>query len=219
VRSLAAVGDELNEWDNATTFLVKVPKNPADSVAIGDNFEGKIGDTRTVKIGFRNDGPATVLPKSASWIHAAKVRIPSGLKLTKVDKLCVPNGDGEPSWNSPGQVSGHDYLCVAAKPLAPGERQLFSFTAKIEDGENEDEGTITVDGGAQDPKTTNNAAKVEVKLTTGGGSGGGSGNGSGGSGGGLAITGAPTGRIATAGMLLVLTGTLALVLTRRRRPA
>ncbi|MEU8607140.1 hypothetical protein AB0C29_03945 [Actinoplanes sp. NPDC048791] len=216
-RSLAAGQRELNEWDNATSFQVKVPLNPADSLAIGDNFEGKIGDTRTVKVGFRNDGPATVLGRTTSWIHAAKVRIPSGLALTKVDKHCVPNGDGDPSWDQPGQVSGHDYLCVASKPLAKGEQQLFSFTAKIEDGENEDEGSITVDGGVQDQKTTNNVAKIEVKLTT-GGSGSGSGGSGGGSGGGLPITGAPAGRIAGAGMLLVLTGAMALVLTRRRRP-
>jgi hypothetical protein len=212
-RTLAVDTSELNEWDNTISFIVKVALNPADSVAIGDAFEGKVGDTRTIKIGFRNDGPATVLPASRQWRHAAKVRIPSGLKVTKVDKGCVPDGDGEPSWDKPGQVSGHDYLCVASTPLAPGAKQLFSFTARIENGDNQDEGSITVDGGVQDLKGGNNVATVEVKLTADNG-GGGTG---GGSGGGLPITGAPAGRTAGAGLLLVLTGALALVLTRRRR--
>jgi hypothetical protein len=203
---------ELNEWDNAIPFLVKVALNPADSVALGATFEGKAGDTRTVQVGYRNDGPGAVLPAAGEWRHAAKVRIPSGLKLTKVDKGCVPIGDGEPNWDMPGQVSGHDYLCVAATPPTPGAKQLFSFTAKIENGDNEDQGSITVNGGVQDRKTSNNTAKIEVKLTaaTGGGAG------SGGTGGGLAITGAPAGRTAGLGLLFILTGALALVLTRRR---
>jgi hypothetical protein len=212
-RTLDVDQSELNDWDNTVSFFVKVALNPADSVAIGDAFEGRIGDTRTIKIGFRNDGPATVLPASRQWRHAAKVRIPSGVKLTKVDEDCVPDGDGEPSWDRPGQISGHDYLCLASAPLAPGAKQLFSFTAKIENGANEDEGSITVDGGVQDLKPGNNVATVQVKPA---GDNGGGGTG-GGSGGGLPITGAPAGRTAGAGLLLVLTGALALVLTRRRR--
>jgi hypothetical protein len=207
-QSLAVDDSELNEWDNSTSFFVKVALNPADSVAIGDNFEGKVGDTRTVEVGIRNDGPATVLGPTKQWKHAAKVRMPSGLKLTKVDENCVPNGDGEPSWDQPGRISGHDYLCVADPLMAPGKKQLFSFSAKIENGENEDEGTITVVGGVQDTKHSNDVAKIEVKLTSGSG---------GGSGGGLPITGAPAGQTAAAGLLLMLTGALALFLTRRGR--
>jgi hypothetical protein len=207
-RTLAVDQSELNEWDNSVSFYAKVGLNQADSVAIGDNFEGKVGDTRTIEVGFRNDGPAAMLGESKTWKHSAKVRIPSGLKLTKVDRDCVPNGDGEPSWDHPGQVSGHDYLCVASRQLAVGGKELFSFTAKIENGKNEDEGSITVDGGVQDPKKANNEAKIEVKLSTAASSGG--------AGGGLPITGTPTGTIAGTGLLLVLAGAFALFLTRRR---
>jgi hypothetical protein len=210
LRALDVDRSELNEFDNATSFVVKVALNPADTVAIGDNFTGKIGDTRTVKIGFRNDGPATVLGPSPAWTLSAKVRLPSGLKVTKVDKRCFPNSDGDPSWEMPGQISGYDYLCLATKQLAPGDKELFSFSAKINDGENEDEGSITVIGGVQDQKAGNNTAKVEVKLTTA------NGGGSGGSGGGLPITGAPAGQTAVAGLLLMLAGAMALVLTRPR---
>ncbi|MFI7543662.1 hypothetical protein [Actinoplanes sp. NPDC049599] len=210
VQSLAVDQRELNEWDNTTSFFVKVPLNQADSAAIGDNFEGKVGDTRTIKVGIRNNGPATVLPRTKEWWHAARVRIPSGLKLTKVDKNCVPNGDGEPSWNLPGQVSGHDYLCVTSEPLAAGKTELFAFTAKIQDGRNEDEGSITVLGGVQDSKPGNNVAKIEVKLTNGN---------TGGAGGGLPITGGATGQVAATGLLLVLLGAFTLLLTRRRPTA
>lgn len=209
---------ELNEWDNSISFLVKVPLPQADSAALGDDFEGKIGAISTIKIGFRNNGPGAVLPRTPKWIHSAKVRIPSGLRLTKVDKRCVPNGDGQPRWSQPGRVNGHEYLCVASKPLAPAAQELFAFTGKIINGENE--GTITVVGGVQDGHRANNVAEIDVKVTqpiatatptpiaV-----------SGGAGGGLAITGAPTGRIAATGLLFVFTGALALLLTRRRRPA
>jgi len=214
-----AVADpsEQNEWDNATSFTVKVALNPADSVALGDTFEGKVGETKTIEVGFRNDGPAVVLGPGKQWTQSAKVRIPSGLALTKVDKKCVPNADGEPSWDNPGQISGHDYVCVATDPQTVGKKQLFSFTAKIQNGDNKDKGSITVDGGVQDTKKDNNVAKIEVKLTT-TGTGNGTG-GTGGSGGGLPITGAPTGQIAATGLLLVLAGVFALVLTRRRPTA
>jgi len=194
---------ELNEWDNVVSFFVKVSQNPADSVAIGDNFAGAIGDTRTIKVGIRNDGPAATLDGTLS----ADVTIPSGLKLTKVDENCFPLADGEPLPDHEGEVSGHFYRCLPATNLDKGKQALFSFTAKIEDGENEDEGSITVDGGVQDPKTSNNVAKIEVKLT-GGGSGGG---------GGLPVTGAPAGLLAAGGALLLVVGAAAFVLARRRR--
>jgi hypothetical protein len=196
---------ELNDWDNIASFVVKVSKNPADLVAIGDNFTGAIGDTRTIKVGFRNDGPAaTIWPQQNSYL-STKVRIPSGLTLTEVDDSCVPAGDGEPSWGQEGQVSGHDYLCVALGSYAKGEKVLYSFTAKINDGENEDEGTVTVNGGVQDPKTSNNVAKIEVKVSSAGG------------GGGLPVTGAPAGLLAGGGALLLVGGAVAFVLARRRR--
>jgi LPXTG-motif cell wall-anchored protein len=204
---------ELNGWDNTAAIRVNVAHNPADSVAIGDNFEGKVGHTRTIKVGIRNDGPAISRMPGEKWKPSAKVRIPSGLKLTKVDKNCVPNGDGDPSWDQPGRVSGHDYLCVIPDfGLSVGQQQLFSFTAKIQDGKNEDEGSITVDGGVQDLKKANNVAKIEVKLPAAGGTGG-----TGGTGGGLPVTGTPTAQVAVAGLLLMLTGVSALVLTRRRQ--
>ena len=217
VQSLAVDERELNDWDNETSFLVKIPLNPADSQAVGGTFKGKAGDTRTVKVGIRNNGPATMLSRSGAWVHAAKVRTPSGLTLTKVDKRCVPNGDGDPSWDQGGRISGREYLCVASKQLAAGEQQLFSFSGKIRNGG--DEGSVTVVGGVQDKNAANDVADVDVELTVAAGSGGGSGGtGTGGTGGGgLAVTGAPVGGIAGVGVLLVVAGGLILVLTGRRR--
>jgi hypothetical protein len=212
VRSLAVEQRDLNTWDNSTAIMVKVARNPADSVAIGGTFEGKAGATRTIKVGMRNDGPAWVLRQNEQWSQEAKVRIPSGVKLTKVDSSCAPIIKGEPNWTRKGQVSGRDYLCVASEDVGIGKQRLFSFTAKIQNGKNEDAGSITVNGGAQDPKTANNVAKIEVKLTAAAG-------GTGGSGGGLPITGTPTAQVAVAGLLLVLLGGFTMRVTRRHPTA
>ncbi|MEU4218444.1 hypothetical protein [Actinoplanes sp. NPDC026623] len=196
---------ELNDWDNATSFVVTVSANPADIVALGGTFAGGIGDTRTIKVGFRNDGPAATTASQMSGFLVAKVSIPSGLSLTKVDPNCAPIADGEPDWDNWGQISGHQYACVTWFGLEKGHEDRFSFTAVINDGENEDEGSLTVDGGAQDPKTDNNTASIEVKVTAGG------------SGGGLPVTGAPAGLLAGGGVLLLIGGAVAFVLARRRR--
>ena len=197
---------ELNAWDNVTSIVVKVARNPADSVAVGGTFAGAIGDTRTIKVGFRNDGPADVLRPARGWTQSARVRIPSGLRLTAVDRGCVPSADGEPNGDHPGRISGHDYVCVATSALAAGEQQLFSFTAEIQDGRNEEEGSITVDGGVQEARTTNNTAVVEVEVTAGGGAGGG-----------LPVTGTPVVPVAATGLLLVLAGGAMVLPARRRR--
>jgi len=95
---------------------------------------------------------------------------------------------------------------VAPRRLLKGEEVRFSFTVRIENGLNEEEGVITVNGGTDDPKTGNNTAKILVKVP-----------GDGGSGGGLPVTGAPAGLLAGGGALLLIGGVIAFVLARRRR--
>ncbi|MEU7904238.1 hypothetical protein [Actinoplanes sp. NPDC049118] len=204
---LAPPEGDLNEWDDYTSFAVDIAGNNADLVAIGGTFAGEVGETRTIKVGFRNDGPAVTRPAEPEGYYlTAKVHTPSGTKLIDVDDNCVVNADGEPSWGQGGQVSGHDYVCVAPRRLVKGEEILFSFTAQIENGLNEEEGVLTVNGGADDPDTGNNTAKILVKVP-----------GDGGSGGGLPVTGAPAGLLAGGGALLLIGGVIAFVLARRRR--
>ncbi|MET8151367.1 hypothetical protein ACIBSW_25475 [Actinoplanes sp. NPDC049668] len=206
-KAVTVYESDLNDWDNVTSFLVKVSANPADLVAIGGTFTGEIGDTRTIKVGVRNDGPADSVEPVPGGYLSTSVTIPSGLKLTKVDRNCVPSADGEPDWDQWGKISGHYYACVPRQGLAKGAEARFSFTAKIENGRNEDGGVLSVNGGAQDPKTANNTAFIDVSVT---GSGGGSG-------GGLPVTGAPAGLLAGGGALLLIGGVIAFVLARRRR--
>jgi hypothetical protein len=197
---------ELNDWDNFAGYLIKVSANPADVAAIGGAFAGKIGDTSTIQVGLRNNGPADATNPLPGGYLSAWVTIPGGLKVKKVDRLCVPRLDGEPSGSQWGEVSGHDYLCVA-RPLylAKGAEARFSFTVVINDPDNDDGGYLTVSSGGADPKPDNNRAEIEVKVL------------SGGSGGGLPVTGAPAGLLAGGGALLLSGGAVAFVLARRRR--
>ncbi|MEV4637944.1 hypothetical protein AB0J80_11375 [Actinoplanes sp. NPDC049548] len=201
-RSSAAEG-ELNDWDNIASFFVKVSKNPADNVAVGATFTGAVGDTRTVKVGVRNDGPAAMLGPLQGWISFSKVRIPAGVELTKVDRDCMAVVDGKPVGDDGGEVHGRDYVCIAIENLGKGEQAVFSFTGTITGASSA--GSVTVDGGEQDSKKSNDVAQIAVQLTAGG------------SGGGLPVTGAPAGLLAGGGALLLAAGAAAFVIARRRR--
>ncbi|WP_067494529.1 hypothetical protein [Actinoplanes sp. TFC3] len=183
---------ELNDWDNARTFVVKVPDNPADNVAIGGTFTGPSGATRTVKVGLRNDGPAATNGPLQGWVTLVDVTVPKGVKVTKVDPYCEADGDRK-------------YVCVSVQNVRKGERALFSFTATIVGAS--DPGSVKVNGGKQDPQASNDTAELAVELETGGEGGGG----------GLPVTGAPGGWIVGGGSALLLAGAIALWTARRRR--
>ena len=194
---------ELNDWDNAVAFEVKVSRNPADTVAVGATFAGAVGETRTVEVGLRNDGPAATFGPFQGWVAGAMVTIPAGVDLTKVDENCFAMSDDSPIGEGPGEVHGRAYVCLTLENVKRGEEVLFSFTGKITGASAA--GSVAVDGGVQDPKKSNDKAEIGIKLTAGG------------SGGGLPVTGAPAGLLAGGGALLLAAGAIAFVTARRRR--
>lgn len=203
-RRAAADDDaELNGWDNVAAFEVKVSRNPADTVAVGATFAGAVGETRTVEVGLRNDGPAATFGPFQGWIAGAMVTIPAGVGLTKVDENCFAMSEEEPAGDEPGQVHGREYVCLTPENVKRGEEVLFSFTGRITGAS--PAGSVVVDGGEQDPEKSNDTAAIAVKLTAGG------------SGGGLPVTGAPAGLLAGGGALLLAAGAVAFVTARRRR--
>lgn len=196
---------DLNFADNIAMFDVKVSKNPADSVALGATFSGAVGETRTVKVGVRNDGPAATLPATAGWIYSVEVKLPAGVTATEVDEDCLPLVDGELDIDQEfGEAAGRDYLCLHEGNLTKGRSASWSFTAKIT-GDSTTAGSVVVYSGVQDSVSSNNTATIGVDLTAGG------------SGGGLPVTGAPAGLVAGGGALLLAGGAVAFVLARRRR--
>ncbi|GAA2492281.1 hypothetical protein [Winogradskya humida] len=193
-RALAGNNDidenELNEWDNAASFLITVGRNPADSVALGATFTGGIGDKRTIKVGIRNDGPAATASIMQGWLSTAEIKLPAGIDPTEIDPSCEKMAD-------------HVYLCLVFESLHKGEQQFFSFSGTVEGTSKP--GSITIEPGPQDTKASNNTAAIEVKLSTGG------------EGGGLPVTGAPTGFVLGGGAALLLAGGVLFYVARRRR--
>ncbi len=190
---------ELNEWDNGRTFTVAVSRNPADVVALGGTFEGAAGDSRTVEIGLRNDGPAATRSPFQGWLQLAEITMPTGVEVTKVDPACVA-------------VEGRSYLCLQMESLRKGEKAVFSFTGTIESAGKP--GSIKVDNGDHDPRKGNDKAAIAVKLST---AGSGAGAGADDDDPSLPVTGAPAGLIAAGGAVLLAGGVVSLAYARRRR--
>ncbi|WP_306214162.1 LPXTG cell wall anchor domain-containing protein [Actinoplanes sp. RD1] len=188
--------EDINDWDNVRTFTVSVSSNPADVAAIGGTFTGSVGDTRTVKVGVRNNGPAATGSILQGALLLVDVELPSGVKVTKADPDCFEDGDGK-------------YFCLIIDNLHKGDKAEFSFTGTIESAG--EPGSVKVDNGDLDPKKGNDTAVLDVKLTTAGAGGGGE------DGEGLPVTGAPAGMVAAGGAALLLAGGAAFYAARRRR--
>ncbi|WP_326551624.1 hypothetical protein [Micromonospora sp. NBC_01813] len=196
---------DINDSDNWTDFFVEIPKQSADTVAIGATVPGEIGDTVDIAVGMRNDGPADLLLPGEAWAPSALVTLPAGVEAVTVSDRCTPVVDGNPDWDNGGKAIGLSYLCFPTHSPVAGETFEYPFQVKIV-GAAGAAGSIVVDGGVQDPDTANNTAAITL------GAGGG-----GGAGGGLPVTGAPAALVAGAGVLLVAAGVAAVVLFRRRR--
>ncbi|WP_305787758.1 LPXTG cell wall anchor domain-containing protein [Symbioplanes lichenis] len=187
--------EDINDWDNIRTFTVSVSRNPADVAAIGGTFAGAKGDSRTVKVGVRNNGPAATSSLMQNGLLLVDVELPTGVEITKADPNCFKDSDRK-------------YFCLLIDSLHKGEKAEFSFTGTIKSAG--EAGSITVDNGPVDPNRSNDTAAIAVKLSTGGAGGGGGDEG-------LPVTGAPAGMVAAGGAAMLLAGGAAFYVARRRR--
>ncbi|MCM4079327.1 hypothetical protein [Paractinoplanes hotanensis] len=219
---------DFNYLDNFTHFFIPLDKSLADSAAVGGALTGTVGETKTLKVGIHNLGPTTVIDgvfdHHENWTPKVRVHIPTGLRLTSVDKECKPGTDPDKTDNwSSGKVDGWDYICSTRpwqRGAAVGEKVLLTFTGKLT-GESAP-GWVAADGGQQDTEPKNDRAAITIALD---GAGGGAnpgganpgGENPGGEGGGLPITGAPVEWVALGGAVLLVAGAVAAFVFRRRR--
>ncbi|GAA4596109.1 hypothetical protein BJY16_001903 [Actinoplanes octamycinicus] len=203
------VEDDLNPADNVTSFLVKVGRSEADSQAIGAVFHGTAGDEVTVKVGAQNLGPTPTLPLSTKWVGYVHVKVPTNIKLTEVDKMCLPGtspskidlGDDVES-DPQDALDSRDWVCLLFDQMPSGAKSVFSFQAMIQEGSHE-AGFVQVDGGPQDSNSANDRAALSVD--------------GGGEGAGLPVTGPSAVSLAGAGAVLLAVGLIAFRFARRRR--
>ncbi|MFD0784868.1 LPXTG cell wall anchor domain-containing protein, partial [Micromonospora azadirachtae] len=193
-------------------------RNGADLEAIGAELTGKVGAEITARVGFRNNGPATLDRKhSDSEVTFVDITLPAGTKAVKVPKNCAPfKGDGTKLTDG-GKPGAPAYRCFPGTFAKAGEELTNDLRLRIEEIVPGASGTVRINapcectGGFKDDlKPANDTAKI--LLTTTGGQGG-----SDGDGGSLPITGESTALIAGIGALLLAAGVGGFVLARRRK--
>ena len=195
---------DLNGYDNSQVLTIAVEGlRVAEGVAAGATVTGDIGDSRTVAVGFRNDGPAAVAAREGNG-GGARVLLPAGLKVTGICDGCRPMRGNEvlPA----DDLRGLEYACPAGGFILPGTTEWCRFDVEII-GRPGQAGWIRINSGRQDRNPGNDVAPI-LLVVPGGGAGGGEE--------GLPITGVPAGPTARAGTILVALGLAALILTRRR---
>lgn len=218
----------------------------ADYQALGDTVEGKVGETVSITVGVRNNGPGRM---GFRWMDADNsgtfvVTPPAGTTITGVPGP-GEQGDPGPLWNcTPGKAGAKSYTCdIGSTDFRPGDFVTQEFTVRIDRVVPGARGSVRAvenpDYPNRDDDVANDTAAIAVKATgsatsspspsasaspsataTASQSGSGAGTGSGTTtGGGLAATGAD-GVLLRAGtaVLLVAGGALVFLAARRSRP-
>ncbi|WP_019067961.1 hypothetical protein [Streptomyces hokutonensis] len=217
----------------------------ADYQALGDTVEGKVGETVSITVGVRNNGPGWM---NFRWMDAVNsgtfvVTPPAGTTITGAPGP-DEQGDPGPRWNcTPRKADAKSYTCdIGSTDFRPGDSVTQKFTVRIDRVVPDARGSVRAVENPEYPNrdddAANDTAAIAVKATgsataspsagasaspsataTASPSGSGAGTSSGTTtGGGLAATGAD-GVLLRAGIaaLLVAGGALAFLTARRSR--
>jgi LPXTG-motif cell wall-anchored protein len=192
--------------------------NARDLATIGDQRSGKVGDTVTVTIGMKDNGPAAVDATRAEQPAGGYVfTVPTDTEAIAVPANCrgivkVADGTFRDADGVPGLAM---YDChTPERFIGVGASSTVQFGLKIKVATPNATGNVSfADPRAApyvDSNPANDSALVVINPTT-GGTGGGIGDET------LPITGTQTGMLAGLGALLLLGGGAMYGLTRRRR--
>jgi hypothetical protein len=204
------------------TMAITGPKRWIDLQGVGDRVGGRKGDVVTVKVGFRNLGPAVY--DAYDPVHST-FNVPPGTTVVgDIPWLCAsPDEDGGVDTGTLGQPGAPFYRCSADPVLLVGESHTFEFHLRIDKVIPNAKGTF-IAGGApcqrecpifqSDTNLRNNEVPVIVNPRAHPPAGGDTG---GGGGGGLPVTGPGGAPVAATGLALTAAGVLLLLAGRRRR--
>ncbi|GAB2597758.1 hypothetical protein Aab01nite_73460 [Paractinoplanes abujensis] len=192
-------------------------RNSADLAAVGATVSGPEGAVVTVPVGLLNHGPATFDDSSNTGVPKTRFFVPKGSTAVRVPDRCYPmSADGTDDWARPGAPGAPRYKCYSSALLKPGGTVKFEFGLRVDQVIPGARGAVTfvVEAEAGELNPANNTAAVVINpaAAPAPGDGGGEGGGEGG----LPITGPQGALFGAIGLLLVLAGAGALVLTRRR---
>jgi hypothetical protein len=194
----------------AATALAFTGASPAaaapvdfDFVAQGARITGAVGDQAEVKLGFHNEGPATVDRRnSAGDVSVVEIVLPKGTTAVTVPSACQP-----------GQAGA--YRCSPGPVATPDQTIAFPFVLRIDNAQVA-RGSVTInvkcgcDSDNIDANAGNDTAPIEVVVNA-------SGPATGEVKSRLPLPGGTAGLILGAGGLLLIAGVVGAVIAGRRR--
>ncbi|MFE2416110.1 hypothetical protein [Streptomyces hokutonensis] len=144
----------------------------ADFQALGDTVEGKVGETVSITLGVRNNGPGWM---NFRWMDADNsgtfvVTPPAGTTITGAPSP-GEQGDPGPLWNcTPRKAGAKSYTCdIASTDFKPGASVTQEFTVRIDKVVPGATGSVRAVGNPEYPNrdddTANDTAAIAVKAT------------------------------------------------------
>ncbi|MFF7987588.1 hypothetical protein ACFZDK_52525 [Streptomyces sp. NPDC007901] len=144
----------------------------ADYQALGDTVEGKVGETVSITVGVRNNGPGRM---DVQWVDADNsgafvVTPPAGTTITGAPGP-GEQGDPGPLWNcTPGKVGAKSYTCdIGSTDFRPGDSVTQEFTVRIDRVVPGAQGSVRAVENPEYPNrdddAANDTAAIAVKAT------------------------------------------------------
>jgi len=140
----------------------------ADYEALGDTVEGKVGETVSITVGVRNNGPGRM---DLQWMDADNsgtfvVTPPAGTTITGAPGP-DEQGDPGPRWNcTPHKAGAKSYTCaISSTDFRPGDSVTQKFTVRIDRAVPGAQGSVKAVDNPQYPNRDDNAGNDTTAIT------------------------------------------------------
>ncbi|MCI3273531.1 hypothetical protein [Streptomyces cylindrosporus] len=140
----------------------------ADYQALGDTVEGNVGETVSITVGVRNNGPGRM---GFRWTDADNsgtyvVTPPAGTTITGAPGP-GEQGDPGPLWNcTPGKAGAKSYTCdIGSTDFRPGDLVTQDFTVRIDRVVPGARGSLRAVENPEYPNRDNDAANDTAAIT------------------------------------------------------
>ncbi|MFC1420574.1 hypothetical protein [Streptacidiphilus cavernicola] len=129
---------DINPRDSYTELDITAD-NTADFAAVGTSLKGNKGQTVSVTVGARNNGPALIYDRSGGeGTGGYKVTFPAGATVTKIPSDCTLD-------NRTGVKGRGPYNCPSDYVQGPGYQKLVTFKVRLDAQLHDAKGTVALD--------------------------------------------------------------------------
>ncbi|TWV56642.1 hypothetical protein FRZ03_03720 [Streptomyces misionensis] len=158
-------------WDAADVAVTA--DNTADFQVTGAKLRGRVGDTVTLRVTFKNAGPAWVLRDAGQSATHVLVTLPEGTSMARPDGFCKNTG-------------AESYACGTSESfVTEGGGETYTFKVRIDKAVPGARGYVEL---TEEPRPFDHEKKNDTAVVTLDVTGGGSGTGGGGTTGGTGST-------------------------------